>query len=257
MFDLSLFDLSLLFTCALMAGFIDAIVGGGGMIQVPALFTVLPGFPAATLMSVNKLASIVGTIGSAIQYARANKSPWGLVMISSVAAFIASLGGAYLLTQIPNQWLRSALPFFLLALLIFNIKSNAGLVHEPKHHHHKQKVIASTGAGLIGFYDGFLGPGAGAFYKLLYTRVLGFDFLRSAAPAKFLNIASNLGALCVFLYMGYMDWKLGVLMAIANFIGGQMGSQFAIKHGNTFIRKAFFITVTALIMKTFYDAFLK
>lgn len=257
MFDLSFFDLSLLLICALMAGLIDAIIGGGGMIQVPALFTVLPGFPAATLMSVNKLASIVGTIGSAIQYARANKSPWGLVMISSAAAFIASIGGAYLLTQIPNQWLRAALPFFLLALLIFNIKSNAGLIHAPKHLHHKQSVIASTGAGIIGFYDGFLGPGAGAFYKLLYTRILGFDFLRSAAPAKFLNIASNFGALCVFLYLGYMDWKLGIFMAVANFIGGQIGSKFAIKHGNAFIRKAFFIVVTALIMKTFYDAFLK
>ena len=240
-----------------MAGLIDAIIGGGGMIQVPALFTVLQGFPPATLMSVNKMASIAGTIGAALQYARANKSPWKLVIISSTAAFLASVGGAYLLTQVPSQWLRSALPFFLIALLIFNIKSNAGLIHAPKHKHHKQNFIASTGAALIGFYDGFLGPGAGAFYKLLYTRVLGFDFLRSAAPSKFLNVASNFGALCVFLYMGYMDWKLGIFMASANFIGGQVGSKFAIKHGNTFIRTAFFITVIALIFKTFYDAFIK
>jgi uncharacterized membrane protein YfcA len=257
MLELSIFDLSLLFACALTAGLVDSIIGGGGMIQVPALFSFLPGFPPATLLSVNKFASSVGTIGSAIQYARANKSPWSLVIVSSFVAFFASVGGAYLVTQLPTQWLRSALPFLLLALLIFNIKSNAGLVHAPKHQHHKQKAIASTGAGIIGFYDGFLGPGAGAFYKLLYTRIMGFDFLRAAAPAKFLNIASNLGALCVFFYLGYFDWKLGILMAIANLVGGQIGTSIAIKHGNTFIRKGFFILVTSLIIKTFYDAFLK
>ena len=257
MLELSVFDLSLLLACALFAGLVDSIIGGGGMIQVPALFAVLPGFPPATLLSVNKLGSIVGTIGSAIQYSRANKSPWGLVIISSLFAFFASVAGAYLVTQLPTQWLRSALPFLLIALLIFNIKSNAGLVHAPKHQHHKQKAIASTGAGIIGFYDGFLGPGAGAFYKLFYTRILGFDFLRSAAPAKFLNIASNLGALCVFFYLGYFDWQLGILMASANLIGGQIGTSIAIKHGNVFIRKGFFILVTILIIKTFYDAFLK
>jgi uncharacterized membrane protein YfcA len=257
MLELSIFDLSLLLTCALMAGLVDSIIGGGGMIQVPALFAVLPSFPPATLLSINKLASSVGTIGAAIQYSRANKSPWGLVIISSTVAFFASVAGAYLVTQLPTQWLRSALPFLLIALLIFNIKSNAGLIHAPKHQHRKQKAIASTGAGIIGFYDGFLGPGAGAFYKLFYTRVLGFDFLRSAAPAKFMNIASNLGALCVFFFLGYFDWKLGILMAIANLVGGQIGTGIAIKRGNTFIRKGFFILVTILIFKTFYDAFLK
>lgn len=257
MFDLPIFDLVFLLVCALMSGFIDSIIGGGGMIQLPALFAVFPGLPPATLMSINKTASIVGTTGSAIQYSRANQSPWKLVLISSTAAFLASVMGAYLLTRVPSQWLRVALPFFLLALLIFNLKSGAGLVHAPKHQHRKQSAIASLGATVIGFYDGFLGPGAGAFYKLWYTRILGFDFLRAAAPSKFLNVASNLGALCVFLYLGYMDWKLGIFMAVANFAGGQMGSRFAIKHGNALIRKAFFITVSALILKTFYDAFIK
>ncbi|SNX29350.1 hypothetical protein SAMN06295945_1721 [Polynucleobacter meluiroseus] len=247
----------MLLICALMAGLIDSVIGGGGMIQVPALFAFVPGFPAATLMSVNKMASIVGTTGSALQYTRANRSPWKLVVLASLAAFCASVGGAYLLTQIPSQWLRAALPFFLLALLIFNLQSNAGLIHAPKHQHRKQSAIASIGASVIGFYDGFLGPGAGAFYKLLFTRGLGFDFLRAAAPSKFLNVASNLGALCVFLYLGFVDWRLGILLAVANFIGGQIGSRFAIKHGNTFIRKAFFITVGFLILKTFYDAFLQ
>ena len=257
MLDLSIFDITLLLACALFAGLVDSIIGGGGMIQVPALFAALPGLPPATLLSINKLASIVGTIGSAFQYARTNKSPWSLVIISSSAAFFASVAGAYLLTQVPNEWLRGTLPFLLLALLIFNIRSGAGLAHAPKHQPRKEKMIASSGAGMIGFYDGFLGPGAGAFYKLLYTRALGFDFLRAAAPAKFLNIASNLGALCVFLYLGYMNWPLAIMMAITNLIGGQIGTRIAIKYGNAFIRKGFFILVTILIIKTFHDAYLQ
>ena len=257
MFELSAFDLSLLLTLALLAGLVDSIIGGGGMIQVPALFAALPGFPPATLLSVNKFASVIGTIGATIQYAKVNKIPWALVLMSSSVAFFASVGGAYLVTQIPTEWIRGALPFLLMALLIFNIKSSAGLVHQPKHQHHQQKAIASTGAGVIGFYDGFLGPGAGAFYKMLYTRVLGYDFLRAAAPAKCLNIASNLGALCVFLFLGFFDWKIGVALAVANLMGSQIGTRIAIKHGNTFIRKGFFILATALIIKTFYDAFLK
>jgi uncharacterized protein len=257
MLDLSIFDISLLLACALFAGLVDSIIGGGGMIQVPALFAVLPGFPPATLLSMNKLASIVGTLGSAFQYARTNKSPWILVIISSSAAFFASVTGAYLLTQVPNEWLRGALPFILAIMLVVNLRSSAGLTHAPKHQPRQEKIIASSGAGVIGFYDGFLGPGAGAFYKLLYTRVLGFDFLRAAAPAKFLNIASNLGALCVFLYLGFMNWPLALMMAVANLIGGQIGTRIAIKHGNSFIRQAFFILVTILIIKTFYDAYLQ
>lgn len=257
MLDLSFFDITLLLACALFAGLVDSIIGGGGMIQVPALFAVLPGFPPATLLSMNKLASIVGTIGSAFQYARTNQSPWGLVIISSSAAFFASVAGAYLLTQVPNEWLRGALPFILVVMLIINLRSSSGLTHAPKHQPRQEKIIASSGAGMIGFYDGFLGPGAGAFYKMLYTRALGFDFLRAAAPAKFLNIASNLGALCVFLYLGYMNWPLALMMAVTNLIGGQIGTRIAIKHGNSFIRQAFFILVTILIIKTFYDAYLQ
>ena len=169
MFDLPLMNLIVLVCAALLAGLIDAIMGGGGMIQVPALFAVFPGLAPATLLSSNKIASVIGTTGSALQYTRVNKTPWRLVIISCSAAFLASVAGAYLVTQIPNQWLRVALPFILAALLIFNLKSSAGLVHAPRHQHHKQSAIASLGASVIGFYDGFLGPGAGSFYKLLYT----------------------------------------------------------------------------------------
>ena len=250
-------DLLILGCCALLAGLVDAVSGGGGMIQVPALFSVLPGLPPATLLSVNKLASIIGTTGSAFQYTKTVKTPWKLVGVAACFAFVASILGSYLVTQIPTTWLRNILPFMLLALLIFNLISKSGLTHEPKHAHHKQTIITSVGAGTIGFYDGFLGPGAGAFYKLYFTRILGFDFINSADPSKFMNIASNLGALIVFIYMGFINWQLGLFMALANYIGGQIGSRLAIKHGNSFIRGAFLISVSILIIKTFYDAYLK
>jgi len=148
-------DFFILGCCALLAGLVDAVSGGGGMLQVPALFSVLPGMPPATLLSVNKLASIVGTTGSALQYTKSIKTPWRLVCVAGCFAFGASVLGSYLVTQIPNSWLRSALPFILLALLVFNLISKSGLTHEPKHVHHKQTIIASIGAGSIGFYDGF------------------------------------------------------------------------------------------------------
>ena len=257
MFELSVFDISLLVTCALFAGLVDSIIGGGGMIQVPALFAVLPGFPPATLLSVNKFGSIVGTIGSAIQYSRANKSPWGLVIISSAFAFFASVVGAYLVTQLPTEWLRGALPFLLLALLIFNIKSSAGLIHAPKHQHHKQKAIASTGAGIIGFYDGFFGPGTGSFLVFLLVRIAGYDFLHASASAKLLNTASNLAALVLFTLKGHVWWHFVIAMAVANILGSLAGSHLAIKHGAGFVRIVFLWVVTALILKTGWDAYLR
>lgn len=117
-------------------------------------------------------------------------------------------------------------------------------------------ALASSGSGVIGFYDGFLGVGTGAFYKLLFVRGLGFSFLRAAAPAKFTNVASNVGAVVAFAVTGSIFWALGLFMAAANFAGGQLGARIALRHGNEFIRTAFYIVVSLLIAKTFKDAYL-
>src|SRR5436190_597914 len=119
-----------------------------------------------------------------------------------------------------------------------------GIEHAPKHSKRKTALIASSGTSAIGFYDGFLGAGTGAFYKILFVRGLGYSFLHAAAPAKFTNVASNLAAVLVFAVTGYIFWLLGIWMAIANFVGGQVGARVALKYGNEFIRHSFYVVVT-------------
>jgi uncharacterized membrane protein YfcA len=235
---------------------VDAVIGGGGMLQIPALFAFMPGVAPPPLLGTNKLASAIGTTGAAMQYARSTDTPWRTVIPCVVVAFLAALAGAYAVTLIPAEPLRKALPFILAALLAYTWASGTGRQHAPRHSPDRARLVAASGSGVIGFYDGFLGAGTGAFYKLLFVRGLGFSFLNAAAPAKFTNVASNVGAVVAFAVTGYIFWALGLFMAAANFIGGQVGARIALRYGNEFIRRAFYIVVTVLIAKTFADAYL-
>jgi uncharacterized membrane protein YfcA len=169
---------------------------------------------------------------------------------------VAALAGAYAVTLVPPEPLKKALPFILAALLVYAWASGAGREHAPNRSRAKSAFIASSGSTAIGFYDGFLGAGTGAFYKLLFVRGLGFSFLHAAAPAKFTNVASNVGAVAAFAATGYIFWALGLFMAVANFVGGQVGARIALRYGNDFIRRAFYVVVSLLIAKTFKDAYL-
>lgn len=238
------------------AGVVDAVIGGGGMVQLPALFAFMPGVAPPPLLGTNKLASAIGTTGAAIRYARSVPTPWRTVLPCLAFAFVASLAGAFAVTLIPAEPLKKALPFILAALLGYTWASGVGRQHAPRHSSGKAAVIAASGSSAIGFYDGFLGAGTGAFYKMLFVRGLGFNFLNAAAPAKFTNVASNLGAVVVFAVTGYIFWALGLFMAAANFLGGQLGARIALRYGNEFIRRAFYAVVALLIAKTFRDAYL-
>ena len=235
---------------------VDAVIGGGGMVQLPALFAFMPGVAPPPLLGTNKLASAIGTTGAAIQYSRSVVTPWRTVAPCMAVAFAAAVGGAFVVTLVPAEPLKKALPFILAALLVYAWASGAGRQHAPRHSPGKAAVIATSGSGAIGFYDGFLGAGTGAFYKMLFVRGLGFSFLNAAAPAKFTNVASNLGAVAVFAVTGYIFWALGLFMAVANFLGGQFGARIALRYGNEFIRRAFYVVVSVLIAKTFRDAYL-
>lgn len=240
---------------ALAAGLVDAVMGGGGMLQVPALFALLPGAAPAALLGTNKFASSIGTAGAAVQYARSLPPRWTTIVPVVVAAFLSSLLGAYAVTLVPANPMRKVLPFLLLALLLYSLVNPLGTTHAPRFAHRQEAAVAGGGAAAVGFYDGFFGPGAGAFYKLIFVRLLGFDFLNAAAPAKLANLASNLGAIPVFIYQGAVLWKVALVMAAANFIGGQIGTRIALRYGNRLIRRAFLAVVAALVMKTFYDAY--
>lgn len=255
-FDESLWILLAL--AAFAAGFVDAIGGGGGLVQVPALFGLMSGVPPASLLGTNKLAAMVGTAGAGWRYARANPVDWRIVAPAAAAAFVASFCGAWLVTQVPADALRKVIPFLLLAVLVYTL-ANQGLGVDSRaflRGERAKRRIATVGTGAIGFYDGVFGPGAGAFYKMVFVRGVGLDFLRAAAPSKIVNVASNLGALILFAASGHVLWLLGAWMMLFNLAGGQLGARAGLTFGSGFIRKVFIAVVALLVIKTFHDAWL-
>lgn len=240
------------------AGLIDAVVGGGGLIQVPALFAAMPMTAPAMLLGTNKLAGVWGTGAAAVNFARRVNVQWSTAVPAAMAAFSLAFVGAYTVTRIPPDFLRKLLPFILVAVALYTLKKkDFGSVHAPAHGGWKERAIAAGVGGGIGFYDGFFGPGTGSFLVFLFVRFFGFDFLAASAVAKVVNVACNLAALLWFWYSGHLLWQIGLMMAICNVAGSLVGSRLAIKKGSGFVRKIFLLVVSALILKTGYDAFLK
>ena len=251
-------ELLLVSLASLLAGFVDAIVGGGGLILVPALFTVFPTTPPATLFGINKGASVWGTAVATSQYARRVDLRWSALLPAAAAGFFGSLGGAWLVTLIDPGFLRKALPFVLLAVLAYTlVKKDLGQHHTPRFRGRSETAIACCIGLVLGFYDGFFGPGTGSFLVFLFVRWLGYDFLNASASAKLLNTATNLAALGLFAYKGHVWWHFALTMAVANVVGSLLGTRLALKHGAGFVRLVFIAVVSALILKTGFDAFLK
>ncbi|WP_394780462.1 sulfite exporter TauE/SafE family protein [Undibacterium sp.] len=251
-------DFILLGLAAFFAGFVDAVVGGGGLIQVPALFSAMPNVAPATLLGTNKLAGIWGTGAAAINYVRAVRLRWDMVLPAALMAFVLAFAGAFAVTHIPPTYLRKSLPFILVGVALYTFKKkDFGSTHTPLYHGNKERWMAMLVGGGIGFYDGFFGPGTGSFMMFLFVRFFGYDFLSASAVAKVLNVATNAAALLWFGYSNHVIWQVGFAMAVCGVLGSLTGSRLAIKHGSGFVRKMFLLVVVALILKTSYDAFLK
>jgi len=171
---------------------------------------------------------------------------------------IGSACGAWTVTLISPAGLRRALPLVLLAVLIYTVaKKDLGRTHAPRFAGRRQALVASAIGLLIGFYDGFFGPGTGSFFVFLFVRLLGFDFLNASASAKLLNTATNVAALLLFAVKGHIWWHIAALMAVTNVIGSLVGTRLALRHGAGFVRGMFMLVVSALILKTSWDAFLR
>jgi uncharacterized membrane protein YfcA len=230
----------------------------GGLIQIPALFAILPNTAPATIFGTNKLAGIFGTGAAAVNFARRVKLAWSAALPAAGAAFLFAFLGAYTVTHIPTEAIRKSLPFILLAVAIYTIKKkDFGSIHAPLHSGSKEKILAILIGGGIGFYDGVFGPGTGSFLIFLFVRFFGFDFLAASAVSKVINVATNLAALLWFGYSGHIIWQLGLIMAICNVGGSLLGTRLVLKHGSGFVRKLFLLVDSVLILKTGYDAFLK
>jgi uncharacterized membrane protein YfcA len=251
-------EIAIVTLASLFAGCVDAIVGGGGLILVPALFGVFPGAAPATLLGTNKATGIWGTGLATVQFARRVQLPWRALAPAAVVALLGSFAGAWTLTLVSAEGLRKALPVILVAVLVYTVvRKDMGITHAPSRSGRAQAAIACAIGAVIGFYDGFFGPGAGSFYVFAFVRLLGFDFLNASASAKLLNVATNFAALLLLALKGHVWWHVAAVMAVANVIGSLLGTRLALKHGAGFVRIAFIVVVSALILKTGWDAFLR
>lgn len=250
-----LLDLFTVTLASLFAGFIDAIVGGGGLVLVPALFSVFPSALPATLLGTNKGAGIWGTAWSTAQFARKVSMRWAALLPAAAMALVGSFAGAWTVTFVSANGLRRALPFVLLAVLVYTLaRKDLGRTHEPRFSGRAEALVANGVGLVIGFYDGFFGPGTGSFFVFLFVRLLGYDFLNASASAKLLNTATNAAALVLFAFTGHVWWHIAAVMAVANVLGSLLGTRLALKHGAGFVRVVFIGVVAALIAKTGWDA---
>jgi uncharacterized protein len=243
---------------SLLAGFVDAIVGGGGLVLLPALFATFPTAPPATLMGTNKSAAVWGTGIATWQYSRRVQMRWQAMLPAALAGFAGAFAGAWTVTIISADFLRKLLPLILVLVLLYTLaKKELGRHHAPRLDGRAETAAACAIGLAIGFYDGFFGPGTGSFFVFLFVRLLGYDFLNASVSAKLLNLATNIAALILFTLKGHVWWHFALPLAVANVLGSVLGAHMALKHGTGFVRGIFIFVVSALILKTGYDAFLR
>lgn len=244
-----------LLPAAAFAGFVDAVAGGGGLIQVPALFAALPREAPATLLGTNKVASIFGTLNAARRYAREVTMPWAVVLPTAVAAFLFSFGGAAVAAWLPKEVMRPLVLALLLAVATYTLfKPDFGRRARASRVPPQRLFWVAVAVGaLLGFYDGIFGPGAGSFMIFAFVRLYGMDFLHASASAKIVNAATNAGAILLFAPQGHVLWALALGMAACNIAGAQLGSKLAIRHGSGFVRAVFLTMTLLLIAKIGWD----
>ena len=248
--------LSLVFF-AFCAGTIDAAVGGGGLIQIPALMGALPQTAPATLFGTNKLASIFGTGSAAFSFVRRVKLQWSLLWVIAIFAFVSAYVGAACVSLVPTHILRPMVLVMLVAIAIYTfMKKQFGQLHVDQRITPKLLIFAAIGSFIIGFYDGIFGPGTGSFFSFFFIRFLQVDFLHASALSKIGNFMTNLAALSFFIPTGHVMFQLGLLMASANIAGSLLGVRLALKYGSGFIRILFLILVSILICRLAYQILL-
>ena len=246
----------LLCIIAFCAGYVDAVVGGGGLIQVPAGLLLLPSQAVSTIIGTLKLPSFFGTCFATYEYLKKVKIPLLRIGIFTTIAFSAAFTGSYLLTKMSSQFMKPVLFFVLLAMAIYTFtKKDFGQVVQ------KEQIKYPWVKGIlicliIGFYDGFIGPGGGSLFVLAFIAILGYDFLNASAHAKIVNLSTNMGSLILFIGKGVILWPIAIPMSICNAAGGIVGSRMALKKGNQFIRKIFLFVIIATLLRLGYDVFL-
>ena len=256
--DYSLVTIVSLVVLSFVAGFIDAVVGGGGLIQIPALLISLPNQPLATVFGTNKIASLSGTSVAAYQYSRRVRFDFRLLLVIAAFSFVASYVGAKTVSLIHVDTLKPIVLIILILMAVYTfIKKDLGSVPSRTLSVRRQLVFGSLIGLVVGFYDGFFGPGTGSFFVLGFVVILGFEFLTASAYSKIINCITNVSALIVFVRQGNFLPSIALLMAVFNVMGSVTGSRMALKKGNGFIRVVFLVIVSLMILRYAYDIFVK
>lgn len=249
-------DIVFLTIFAFIAGFIDSVVGGGGLIQMPAFFIFFPQLPVATVYGSNKFAAFAGTYVAAFRYVKNTRIPWDAVMPALVTAFIFSILGASVVSLINKEVIKPIVLCLLIAVAIYTFtKKELGRHHVPKLDKNKTLIYSLLTGAALGFYDGFFGPGTGSFLIMIFISVFGFNFLIGSASAKLVNCATNISALAFFIYMGQVRYDIAIPIALSNMAGSWIGARMALKKGSGFVRILFLVIVTGMIIKFGYDIF--
>ncbi|MBK6523333.1 MAG: TSUP family transporter [Sphingobacteriaceae bacterium] len=254
--DHGLIVLILLAIVSFAAGFIDAVVGGGGLVIIPFMLINFPNIALPVIFGTNKISAISGTAVAAIQYMKRVRFDLILLISISFFAFIASYLGAKTVSNINSESLK---PFILMILIVIAVytffKKDLGSIQTKNLSFLKQIVYGSLFAIAIGFYDGFFGPGTGSFLVLAFVVVLGFEFVTASAYAKVINCVTNISALIVFIKNDQYILEMAILMLVCNVIGSYLGSKMALRRGNAFVRKIFLVVVSFMIARYGWEVF--
>lgn len=243
-----------LFGFSFLAGFIDAIIGGGGLLQTPAILFTLPQYPVPTLIGTTKIPSLSGSLMGAFQYSRRVKVVAQFIAPMMGMAFGASWLGAWVLTRVPNSFMKPLALIILTAVFVYTlVRKDFGQVAQRAISQQQQRVRMWAMGIVIGFYDGFFGPGTGSFLVLGFITLIGFDFLKASAHAKLVNASTNLACTLFFAEKGYILYAFAVPMAVANVSGAFLGARLAILKGNRFIRVFFLMVIATTILRFAWD----
>lgn len=255
MTDFLIPELWMLLPLAFVSGLIDSAVGGGGLIQIPGLFSILPNHPPADLLGTNKLASISGTAVAARQYSTRVQFDWSLLKWAMVPTFVCSMIGASAVSLLPTQYLRPIMLVLLLLMVTYTfMKKDLGQHTIDLKLSDATKKKRSFGLGVgIGLYDGFFGPGVGSILAFLYVKLFGYDFLKATGHSKVVNATTNAAALMTFAAGGHVLWLTGLLMGVSNIGGALCGTHVVTKYGAPLIRKIFIAVLSLTILKFTYD----
>lgn len=237
------------------AGLMDAAVGGGGLLQIPGLFNLLPNAtPVASVMGVNKFASCCGTLTAAGQYLRRIPVPWKMLLPAAALAFAASYLGAKTVVYFPVQYMKPAMLVIMIAMCLYTfLKKDLGQTVRTEKLTRRETLWGLFFGALIGFYDGVFGPGTGSLLAFVFVRFYGYDFLAANASAKVINSTTNLAALTFFIPQGHVVWAWAIPLAVANLCGGVVGARLAIRGGTKLLRYGFMLLLCLTIGKFAWD----